>query len=149
MRQPAALMRSRLVETEPAGGRGCVPLGFVTPISPGNLKCQTTPVLVDSRRQLASALVELIDHAGQPLLAVEIARFEQLSHAAVVLVPENLEDPEISSAFETMLRKRINPEPVLFVPHLLLTGAEGEFTATSSAGRIASTYQQRGHTERF
>ena len=124
------------------------PLGL-TLLEPGNLAGEPFSGLVDPRRKFPAQLVQLIDYAGEMLHGLEIGRPDCLAHAKIVLLPCSLQLAQRSSALQAMLRKRVNPEPVILVPDPLLRRGECEFGAASVAQKIVSTYQYRGQMEQF
>ena len=73
-------------------------------LGPGNLARELAPVLVDSRRKLASKLVKLIYNNRQPLLAFKISVADGVRHISVILLAQRLEIPEVPPARQAMPR---------------------------------------------
>jgi len=97
------------------------------------LPCKTAPILINSGRQLPAELVEYIDQASKALLELRIGGVERFLYTPVVLLARGLQLAELSPARQTMLRKRVNPESVLFVPDPLFGCAECKFPIAALA----------------
>lgn len=98
-----------------------------------DLTAKTPAIFVDSRGQISSKLVELINRVRQMFLRLEITALDCALDTTIILLTKAFQISEIASAPEAVFRERVDPESVILVPRTLLSGAERELGAAAGA----------------
>src|SRR5436190_6555525 len=85
-----------------------------------DLPFEILSILDHSLRQHVHLSFELIDHAEDSRLRIEVAALEGLGDGGIVLLAQDFQLVDLTTALQTADRISIDPEEVLLIPHLLL-----------------------------